>query len=349
MKSTTAPLLNLFFEPAGLAWHGGALAYALGAWGFGVWGLLQSAWWLNALAVVVWGHGLVIAAYLLHEAAHNTVFRNNAHNARLGRFLTWVTGSAYGTFEDIRHKHFRHHRDNDDVVWFMVDDFLARHGGLRRVIKALEWAWIPAQEFLMHGLLAVSAFVIPERRAQRRRQAAVIMVRGGVFVAVAILAPKVALGYVLAYCLMLHVLRFMDALQHDYGGNPVLFEPRAPSRHGGRATEQAHTFSNPLSFRHDAPNWLVLNFGFHNAHHLRPTVPWYRLPAYYREHVSVDPASAIPLRQALVMYARHRVCRVDHHGGPFDDVQSVEMDGYLAAARRGQLYGGNAVSFLTPF
>ena len=46
-----------------------------------------------------------------------------------------------------------------------------------------------------------------------------------------------------------------------------------PSRFGGRATEQEHTFSNPLSFKYELPNWLVLNFGWHNAHHLRPTVP----------------------------------------------------------------------------
>jgi fatty acid desaturase len=339
----------LFHEPAGLVYHGGALAYALGAYAFGVWGLLQASLWLNGLAVLVWGHGLVIAAYLVHEAAHNTVFRSNRHNERLGVFLTWVTGSAYGTFEDIRYKHFRHHRDNDDSVWFVYEDFFGRHPWVVRPIKALEWAWIPAHELLMHGLMAVSAFLIPQRRDQRARQLGVIALRGGVFLAVLWAAPRVAVGYLIAYGLMLHVLRFMDALQHDYGSNPILYEEAAVSRFGGRATEQQHTFSNPLTFHHDLPNWLVLNFGFHNAHHLRPTVPWYRLPAYYREHVSDDPASVIPFRQQWKMYARHRVARVDHRGGPFDAAQEAMQADYLAAARRGELYGGNAVSFLTSF
>ena len=49
------------------------------------------------------------------------------------------------------------------------------------------------------------------------------------------------------------------------------------------------------------------------------------------------------------MYARHRVCRVDHRGGPHDAEQDVMLEDYLAAARRGELYGGNAVSFLTSF
>lgn len=342
-------LLRAFHEPAGLAWHGGALVYALLAYASGVWGLLQDSLWINALAVLVWGHGLVIAAYLTHEAAHNTVFRDNAHNARLGAFLGWVTGSAYGTFEDLRYKHFRHHMDNDDSVWFVCEDFFARHPWIVKPIKALEWAWIPAHEFLMHGLMTVSAFVIPQRRDQRLRQLGVIAVRGGVFFTVLWFWPKVAVGYLLAYLVMLHVLRFMDAIQHDYGSNPILYAENAPSRFGGRRTEQAHTFSNPISFHHDPPNWLVLNFGFHNAHHLRPTVPWYRLPAYYREHVSSDPASVIPFRQQLKMYARHRVYRVDHRGGPFDAEQDVMLGDYLAAARRGELYGGNAVSFLTSF
>ena len=70
-------------------------------------------------------------------------------------------------------------------------------------------------------LMMVSAFVIPQRRDQRLRQALVIVsARLGVFFTVLALWPRVALGYVLAYLLMLHVLRFMDMIQHDYGGNP---------------------------------------------------------------------------------------------------------------------------------
>lgn len=345
MKSITAA----FHEPAGLLWHGAALAYAVAGYALGLWGLLRGNLWVNAGAVLLWGHSMVIAAYLIHECGHNTVFRSNAANARLGRFLNWLAGSCYGTFEDIRFKHFRHHLDNDDSVWFMYEDWFAKHPRWVRLIQTLEWWWIPAHEFLMHGIMMFSAFIIPQRRGQRLRQALVIAVRWSVFLAVLVLWPRVAVGYVLARLLMMHVLRFMDALQHDYGGNPILYVEDAPSRFGGRPTEQAHTFSNPISFRHDWPNWLVLNFGFHNAHHLRPTVPWYRLPAYYREKVSADPASVIPLRQQLRMYARHRVYRVTHTGGPFDEAQHVMQADYLQAARGGRLYGGNAVSFLTSF
>ena len=68
-----------------------------------------------------------------------------------GAILNWLTGSSYGTFEDIRYKHFRHHMDNDDSVWFMHEEFFARHPRLCKMIEAMEWAWIPAHELLMHG------------------------------------------------------------------------------------------------------------------------------------------------------------------------------------------------------
>jgi fatty acid desaturase len=342
-------LTGAFHEPQGLIYHGGALLYALCAYSFGFYGLFSDQWLINVLAVLLLGHGMVIAAYLIHECGHNTIFRSNAANARLGHFLNWVCGSSYGTFEDIRYKHFRHHLDNDDSVWFVYEAFFERHPFTVKVICFLEWFLVPAHEFLMHGIMMFSAFIIPQRRDQRFRQVLVILVRWSVFLTVLYLWPKVAAGYVIAYMIMMHVLRFMDAMQHDYGSNPTLFDEHAVSRFGGRKTEQEHTFSNPISFRYTLPNWLVLNFGFHNAHHRRPTVPWYRLPAWYKEHISADPASVIPFSKQLKMYFVHRVHRVTHQGGPYDQEQEVMQADYLHSARRGHLYGGNAVSFLTSF
>ena len=80
-----------------------------------------------------------------------------------------------------------------------------------------------------------------------------------------------------------------------------------------------------------------------------PTVPWYRLPGYYKENISNDPVSIIPFRKALGIYHKHRVHRVTHHGGPYDNEQDVMQEAYLNAARSGHTYGGNAVSFLTSF
>jgi omega-6 fatty acid desaturase (delta-12 desaturase) len=193
------------------------------------------------------------------------------------------------------------------------------------------------------------AFIIPQRRSQRVRNTIVILIRGSIFFALLFTYPKAALLYLVAYMMMMQVLRFMDSLQHDYGPNPILFEENAPSRYGKRPSEQVHTFSNPQSLKYEWVNWLVLNFGFHNAHHHRPTVPWYRLPAYSREKLEYDESKMIPFRTQLKIFHKYRVERVLHEGGDLDDQPEVMQDEYLKAALAGKVYGGNAVSFLTSF
>ena len=338
-----------FHEPQGLWFHGGALLYGVGGYALGLAGLFSDNHWVNAGAVLLLAHAMTICAYMIHECGHNTVFRSNEANARLGRFLNWVCGTSYGTFEDIRYKHFRHHMDNDDAVWFRHEDFIERHPRLAELIKLLEWFYIPAHDLIMHFITMFTAFIIPQRRDQMPRNVVVLLVRGGVFLGVFYYEPKAALLYVVAYLIMMHILRFKDGVQHDYDGNPTLFEEDPPSRFGGRTAEQAHTFSNPECLKYDWPNYVTLCFGFHNAHHKRPTVPWYRLPAYHRETFGADPGRVIPLSAQLEMYHRYRVQRVTHSGGDLDGLPTPREAEYLERARAARLYGGNAVSFLNSF
>jgi omega-6 fatty acid desaturase (delta-12 desaturase) len=342
-------LTNAFHEPSGLVYHGGALIYALGGYLLGLFGLFAENIWISLGATLLLGHAMTISAYMIHECGHNTVFRSNEANARLGRFLNWICGACYGTFEDIRYKHFRHHMDNDDSVWFMCEDYFERHPRLVELIKLLEWFYIPAHDLLMHFITIFTAFIIPQRREQMARNILVIVVRGGVFFSVLYFNPKAAVLYMVAYMIMMHILRFKDSVQHDYDGNPILFVEDAPSRFGGRKTEQAHTFSNPECTKYDWPNWFTLCFGYHNAHHKRPTVPWYRLPAYHREQFGNDPEQMIPFGTQIRMYHRYRVQRVTDSGGELDDLPVPMEAEYLKRVRAGQIYGGNAVSFLNSF
>jgi omega-6 fatty acid desaturase (delta-12 desaturase) len=338
-----------FHEPVGLLYQGGAVAYAVIGYVLGWLGVLSANWLFNVGGTVLLAHAMTIAAYMIHECGHNTVFRANKPNARLGRTLNWICGTAYGTYEDIRYKHFRHHVDNDDSVWFEYEAFFDRHPIVLRVTKFLEWLYIPAHDLIMHFIIVFASFLIPQRRDQRARNLTVIVIRGSIFLTVVVFSPIAAFLYAVAYMLMIHILRFMDSLQHDYDANPILFEKNAPSRFGGRDSEQQHTFSNPLSMKHDWVNWLTLNFGFHNAHHTRPTVAWYRLPAYHRELFGSDPQRVIPFSAQLSIYHRYRVARVTHSGGDLDDEVEPMGEDYLRACRAGRAYGGNAVSFLMSF
>lgn len=338
-------ITRILREPQGLVYNGGALAWAVVGYAAGLAGLFHPGWLVNLPATLLLGHAMVIAAYLMHESGHNLVFRKGRHNALLGEALGWLVGASYGRFEDIRHKHFRHHVDNDDIVWFDYEAFFRRHPRVLALTRVLEWCYIPAHDLLMHGLVCVSAFVIPQRRDQRLRNALVLLVRGGLFVAAIVFVPKVALLYAVAYCLMVTVLRFMDSLQHDYPYSTTLFERGRAPRRGDTQWEQEHTYSNPHSLRFEKANWLTLNFGFHNAHHADMQLPWYRLPAKHRELYGDDPAYVIPLGAQLSIFHRQRVRRItDNHG---EETPSGRE--WLAAARRGEVYGGNAASFLFAF
>jgi len=340
---------RIFQEPAGIFYHGLAFAYAMTGYITGLAGLFHEYWLINAVSVVLLGHTMTIAAYLIHECGHNTVFRLNKTNARLGELLNWVCGAAYGTYADIRYKHFRHHVDNDDSVWFEYSVFFEKHPLILQITRILEWFYIPAHDIIMHTIMVFTSFIVPQRHNQRLRNVFMIVVRGGLFFTALALAPKAALLYLVAYMLMIHLLRFTDSPQHDYAGNAVLFEDNPKSRFGGRETEQSHTFSNPVSLKYEKLNWFFLNFGFHNAHHARPTVPWYRLPAYHRELFGDNPERVIPFSAQLYMYHKYRVVRVTHEGGDLDEHQDVMAEDYLRACREGRIYGGNAVSFLMSF
>ena len=337
---------SLMKDPLGLRYYGAAVAYAITACGVGFAGLFSSNWGVNAAATLLLAHGMIIAAYLIHECGHNMVFQKSRHNATLGRLMSWLCGAAYGTYEDMRYKHFRHHVDNDDVVWFDYDRFFEQHPLVTKVTRFLEWFYIPAHDLIMHGVMVLTSFVIPQRRNQRVRNVTVILIRGSIFIALLVLAPRVALLYAVAYLVMMHVLRFMDSVQHDYPYNTTLFDVVKPPRKGDYEWEQRHTFSNPLSLRYPKLNWLVLNFGYHNAHHSDMNLPWFRLPELHRELTGDDPGRVIPLKAQLQLYHRNRVRRI-YTAQPDDYPKG---DAYLATAQSGQgAIGGNAASFLTSF
>ena len=122
-------------DPKGLLYYGGTVFYVVGAYGLGFAGLFAEQWAINAVATLLLAHAMTIAAYMIHECGHNLVFEHSRHNAVLGRFMSWICGAAYGTYEDMRYKHFRHHVDNDDVVWFEYEEYFEKHPFVLRMVE----------------------------------------------------------------------------------------------------------------------------------------------------------------------------------------------------------------------
>jgi fatty acid desaturase len=309
---------------------------------------------LMAAGTLALAHGMVIAGYLIHDCAHNAVFKSPRHNALAGSLLNWLTGGCYGTFADLRAQHMRHHVDHADITGFDYRPYLARHPLQLGMVKALEWLYVPAVEIIMHGALMIAPFILEEKKNQRLRTAMVIAARFGLLAMLFLYSAAAYACYVVAYALFVTVLRFMDALQHNY---EIIMPSRGnadPATPGGgrsdRSYEHTHTFSNPVSLAHPWLNLLTLNFGYHNAHHARPTAPWHLLPGLH-EALYASPAAdgqgnqtvfVIPFRRQLSSFHNARVARV------LGDHRETQGNRFAKRLEQGRAVGAAGMSFLTP-
>lgn len=331
--------MNPLFRHPGAWVNWLVIAYTLGGWSLGIRLLIQPEIASNVAGVLLTAHSLVCSAYLLHDCAHHAVFAVGAANDRLGVILSWINGACLASYQGLKKKHLRHHADRLDVLTF---DYRAVLKGapawVRRFTLALEWAYIPAVELIMRGLVVAAPFAYGTAR-ERARMLLLIAVRLAAFTALALISLKALLLYAIAYLVFLHVLRFMDAFQHTYevfisrSLNPAPQDPRRTRRY-----EYENTYSNLIGVRWPWLNLLVLNFPYHNAHHTQTGVPWYRLPTLHRALYGDGEPQVIPSRTLLANYHRYRVARI-----LADDYGAVERDGQRASG----FIGAVGVSFLT--
>lgn len=331
-----------FRAPDGVAPNIAALTFTLVGYPVGIALLTVPSWALNAVGFVLLTLTLVWSAYYIHEFAHQAIFRNPALNERWGTLMSWLNGSCYARFGDLRRKHMRHHVERADVITFDARGFLlAAPSWLRRGVLALEWAYFPAVEFLMRGFVVALPFKPGGSNATRARIVGIALLRFGAFATLGWYSPKALVLYFIAYLAFVTVLRFADCFQHTYDAYPILGDAPIPNdKVRDRAYEQANTFSNVVGLDSFWLNLLWLNFGYHNAHHERPTVPWHRLPAYHRELYGDGYRQVVPVSQLLKAFHRHRVTRV--LSGDYGEVRDPEVPG-----RADGFVGAVGVSFLT--
>lgn len=316
-----------------------ALSYAVFGWLLGWAGLLSASLWVMIPATLLLGHSMVIGAFLIHECAHNTMFRDNANNARMGKALSWLVGGCYGSYEGIRQKHFRHHVDRADVVAFDYRGFLRRHPLILRIVQGAEWLWIPATDLLMHAFVIAAPFHLETYRKERGLVIRAALIRTAAFAVVGWWYWPALVGYAVAYCLFVIVMRTMDMHQHTFDVSFSL-DAKVDRDKYDRAFEDRNTFSNLISRKYPTLNLLVLNFGYHNAHHIKPTAPWYDLPNIHAGIVGTERENVIPFVNLLASYHRFRVARVLHEDYPDTDIGAGE-------ARGRDFIGVYGVSFLT--
>lgn len=320
-----------------------ALSYTLAAYLGGILLLVLTPWFGQLIGTLLVAHALVLSSYFFHEFAHNSIFKSADDNRRWGTFMTWINGSCYAPFIDLRRKHVRHHADRADVITFDFKTFLLESPAwFRRLVLALEWAYIPAVELIMHGYVMLLPFVSVEKKQNRGRVLGIFTVRMFAFAALGWVSPVALLGYAVAYLIMLHVLRFADAYQHTYDAFAILQGGSIPDdKVRDRAYEQRNTYTNVVSLAHPVWNLLLLNFSYHNAHHERPIEPWYRLPALHKELFSDSYQQVLPMSTLLAAHHRYRVKRIlsDDYGIVSETpAEQLDTSGF---------YGAVGVSFLT--
>jgi fatty acid desaturase len=293
---------------------------------------------LNCLGVLLCTQTMVLAAYLVHEAAHQTLFAPGRGNSAIGEVMSFIAGSSYASFERIRRMHIRHHTDRADLTCFDFKGLLHRQPTLRRVLEVMEWGYVPATEILMHLQVIWRPFLIRAQRQHLRRAAAMLVVRGALLCLLGFWSLKALLLYFLSAALLLHVLNFFDAFHHTFEQYFVAPDQPLPEPRQDRTYEQDNTYSNLISTRYPWLNLLTLNFGYHNAHHQRASVPWHQLPAYHKQLYGDRSAAVMPLAELIRTWHRNRVRRVTSgdYGAPG-----------TGASRADHFVGAHGVSFLT--
>ena len=332
----------MFRTPDGAAPNIAALAFTLLGYGFSVFALTLPSGVLNLLGFAGLTLTLIWSAYFIHEFAHQAIFRSAEANERWGTLMSWLNGACYARFAGLRRKHMRHHVERADVVTFDSRGFLlASPAWFRRGVLVLEWAYFPAVEFLMRGFVIAKPFMHGGSLADRARIVVIAVIRLGAFAALGWYSPKALALYFAAYLVFVTVLRFADCFQHTYDSYPILGDTPIPNdKVRDRAYEQANTYSNVFGIDNFWLNLLWLNFGYHNAHHDRPTVAWHRLPAYHRELYGDEYRQVVPVSQLLKAFHQHRLTRVlsGDYGEVLDPTVRGRADGFVGAV---------GVSFLT--
>lgn len=321
-------------------WNAIAFLYIVSGYCGGIALLLLSSGWLNALGVVLLTHSMVLSAYMAHEFMHGTIFTSLKWNSLGGSVMLWLNGGCYARFRDLAQEHIAHHINRVDFSAFNLPIFMnSLPSPIRRIILALEWLYFPAISFILQWRGIVAPFRNSQRRDERLRVTIILLVRGLLFTLLGLASPKALALYFLSFTGMVIVLRLLDAFQHTY----EVFPLGTPLPKRDYAYEHANTFTTLFSQRYWWLNMLLLNFGYHNAHHEIMKCPWHSLHELDRELSAGQKAQylTLTLPQLLANFHRFRIDRIFlGQGQAADDQGNVQMDTF---------YGAVGVSMLIKF
>lgn len=234
-------------------------------------GALRHWLWLLPACVLAF-----VACVIKHNHVHCRTFRGRGWNAALGVALSALTG--HPTTSIITAHNVRHHRyNNSDVDW------------VRCSLVRFRWNWLNLLVFPFASVARMRAEKTSDLAAWRGRHPTLYRqalveraVLGGLLVTVVVADWQATLrALVVPWLFGQWGIVTINLLQHQ------ACDPASPWDHSRNVTGRL-------------VNWLVLNNGFHTAHHLRPSLHWSRLPAFHRRVVEPRIAPGLSYRSLVV-------------------------------------------------
>jgi sphingolipid delta-4 desaturase len=226
-----------------------AMAYAVSEWP--LWQIVLVSFFVGAFA----DHAQWV---LVHECAHNLVFRRKSLNrwAALVANIPFVLPSTvnFCIYHLMHHRHLGSYHNDADIAprW---EAWLLRHGFLGRL------TWMCFYPFTQ----GIRSYQIDNRG------------RPGSWV------PWIVPNYVFQITAMLLLLYFCGRHTFRYLIASVFFSI-GPHPLGARWIQEHYVFRDGQeTYSYYGPlNVVSLNIGYHNEHHDLPQIPWHRLPALKR-------------------------------------------------------------------
>ncbi|MDJ0746262.1 MAG: fatty acid desaturase [Xenococcaceae cyanobacterium MO_167.B27] len=280
-----------------------AITYILGGYGFSLFCITTDILWLNILGVFLLSHSLTWAAAFVHELFHDNIFSSRRLNTVFGEIFLFLTGSCYSRFRDLADHHMAHHIKRVDLSPFSpfsIQHFLrSLPRPILKLIAFLELLYIPAVNLIFRWMIALSPILGQNRRNERVVNISLLIIRGGLFTALAIYSFRALALYFIAYICFLNITQFLECFLHTFPAFQINGEiPKYSQKH-----EQANTYTIVISQHW---RWLDLlafcNHNYHNAHHQLMTCPWYLLSKMDAEMYPSDYSQYIPVSKLLVNY-----------------------------------------------
>lgn len=236
------------------------------------------------LAVLVWNHAVLpwwlllpVGAYAaaLHTSLQHEVLHGHpTRNRRINEALVFVTPTMWLPYGRYRDTHLKHHNDlhltcpvQDPESYYLLPDAWAHAHPLKRIFFHVNQTL--AGRMLIGPAVSVIRFWSAEWLAIAKGDRSLVRPWAGFALACAItitLVVGVAGMPLWKYVLLIAYPGVSLALVRSY------CEHQAMENVGERTI-----------IVEASPFWslLFLNNNLHLAHHTRPALPWYRLPAYY--------------------------------------------------------------------